>query len=307
MAAEASRLLPAAGDHVIAALDDLVEVRDLVSDVVDPGLVRAVRQQQRVLILIALGLHERAHVEQLVGDTETQALGVEGDGLLPACRRDEEGDMAEAVGVRAAQPLERLVPAALGPGGVDAAVPELAAGVLRLRAGRCRSRCGRACGACRRRPRSPHDRPRRSLAGAAGCARQGDRAECMTEVNRPDVLRDMALAFERYERAFQSNDLEVLDELFWSDERVVRFGVAEDNYGIDAVRSFRDSQPTDDLERTLTRTTITTFGDCAATAFIEFRRLRSGLVGRQSQTWIRTDAGWRVVAAHVSHVGQQSA
>jgi hypothetical protein len=28
--------------------------------------------------------------------------------------------------------------------------------------------------------------------------------------------------------------------------------------------------------------------------------LGNGRRGRQSQTWVRTDAGWKVVAAHVS-------
>jgi hypothetical protein len=32
----------------------------------------------------------------------------------------------------------------------------------------------------------------------------------------------------------------------------------------------------------------------------EFRRDGTPKVGRQSQTWVRTPAGWRVVAAHVS-------
>lgn len=123
----------------------------------------------------------------------------------------------------------------------------------------------------------------------------------MTEINRPEVVAEVTAAIERYERAFQENDVEVLDELFWDDPRVVRFGAGEDNYGIESVRDFRLTQPTDDLQRTLLRTTVTTYGDVAATAFIEFRRHRSGVEGRQSQTWIRTDAGWRVVAAHVSH------
>ena len=124
----------------------------------------------------------------------------------------------------------------------------------------------------------------------------------MTEINRPDVVAEFTAVFERYERAFQANDLKVLDELFWGDPRVVRFGVGEDNYGIDSVRRFRARQPTDDLQRTLRRATITTFGECAATALIEFRRHASGIEGRQSQTWIRTADGWRVVAAHVSHL-----
>ena len=50
-------------------------------------------------------------------------------------------------------------------------------------------------------------------------------------------------------------------------------------------------------------TVITTFGRDFATANIEFQRVNSSQPGRQSQTWVRTDQGWRVVAAHVSLLG----
>ena len=129
----------------------------------------------------------------------------------------------------------------------------------------------------------------------------------MTCVNRPEILAEVTAVFERYEAAFQSNDTAVLDELFWDDPRVVRFGAAEVNYGAQQVRAYRAAHPGDDLVRTLSRTTITTFGDSMATACIEFRRVRSGVEGRQSQTWIRTDAGWRVVAAHVTELAGGSA
>jgi hypothetical protein len=32
----------------------------------------------------------------------------------------------------------------------------------------------------------------------------------------------------------------------------------------------------------------------------EFRRAGGSRLGRQSQTWMKTASGWRVVAAHVS-------
>ena len=43
---------------------------------------------------------------------------------------------------------------------------------------------------------------------------------------------------------------------------------------------------------------ITTFGRDFATANVEFVRMNRR--GRQSQSWVRMDDGWRVVAAHVS-------
>ena len=48
------------------------------------------------------------------------------------------------------------------------------------------------------------------------------------------------------------------------------------------------------------RTAITTYGRDFATANLEFQREGSARTGRQSQTWMRTPEGWRVVAAHVS-------
>jgi hypothetical protein len=122
------------------------------------------------------------------------------------------------------------------------------------------------------------------------------------EINRPGVLAEVTVAFERYEQALRSNDLAVLAELFWDDDRVVRLGPDESLYGTKELWQFRANRPTDDLDRTLVRTTITTFGDSAAITVAEFQRSRSGSIGRQSQTWIRTAAGWRIVAAHVSNI-----
>ena len=57
------------------------------------------------------------------------------------------------------------------------------------------------------------------------------------------------------------------------------------------------------LERTALHTDITTFGRDFATANIEFQRVNSSKPGRQSQTWVRTAEGWRVVAANLSMLG----
>ena len=55
------------------------------------------------------------------------------------------------------------------------------------------------------------------------------------------------------------------------------------------------------LERRIHGTLITTYGLDMATANTLFERdAAAGKIGRQSQTWMRTADGWRVVAAHVS-------
>lgn len=120
------------------------------------------------------------------------------------------------------------------------------------------------------------------------------------DINLPDVLAEVTAAFERYELALVGNDVAVLDELFWNSPHTLRYGATENLYGHGAIREFRASRPSIGLARTLGKTVITTYGRDFATANTEFHRAGSDKVGRQSQTWLRTPEGWRVVSAHVS-------
>lgn len=120
------------------------------------------------------------------------------------------------------------------------------------------------------------------------------------DINIPEVHAEVLAAFMRYEDALVNNRVEVLDELFWDSAHTVRYGVGENLHGIDAIRAFRLARPSTGLARTLKNTVITTFGRDFATASTEFQREGSARSGRQSQTWARMPAGWRVVAAHVS-------
>jgi Protein of unknown function (DUF3225) len=120
------------------------------------------------------------------------------------------------------------------------------------------------------------------------------------DINLPDVLAEMQAVFARYEDALVHNKVDVLDELFWTSEFTVRYGVGENLRGIEAIRAFRAARPSVGLARTLSNTVITTYGRDFATAMTEFQREGSTKTGRQSQTWVRFAEGWRVVAAHVS-------
>lgn len=119
-------------------------------------------------------------------------------------------------------------------------------------------------------------------------------------INEPDVLAEVTEAFERYEHALVNNDVAVLDELFWNSPHTLRYGATENLYGYKAIQAFRAARPSAGLARTLGKTVITTYGRDFATANTEFHRTGSDRTGRQSQTWLRTPEGWRVVAAHVS-------
>lgn len=119
-------------------------------------------------------------------------------------------------------------------------------------------------------------------------------------IDRPGILAEVTAAFYRYEEALISNNVAVLDELFWHDARTVRLGAGENLYGIDAIREFRASRPSAGLDRQLQNTVITSYGEDFAVCSTEFTREGSERIGRQQQTWVRLPCGWRIVAAQVS-------
>lgn len=125
------------------------------------------------------------------------------------------------------------------------------------------------------------------------------------EINRPDVLAEVTAAFDRYERALLANDVAVLGELFWNDPRVLRYGPAENLYGYDQIAGFRAARSPLNLERTIVRKVITTFGMEFATANVEFQRPPATATGRQSQVWAKMPDGWKVVAAHISMLAEK--
>ena len=120
------------------------------------------------------------------------------------------------------------------------------------------------------------------------------------QLNLPDVVAEVTAAFDRYEKALNENDLPVLNELFWDSPHTLRYGIAEQLYGYEAIKGFRSGRPAIDLRRELLKVVITTYGRDFATASCEYRRLETQRIGRQMQTWMRTPEGWRVIAAHVS-------
>ena len=97
-----------------------------------------------------------------------------------------------------------------------------------------------------------------------------------------------------------ANDVAALDAMFWNNPNTLRFGIAENLYGYEAIASFRSSRPAIDLTRHLKNTVIVTYGRDFATANTEFQRIGSSVTGRQSHVWVRTADGWRIAAAHVS-------
>lgn len=123
-------------------------------------------------------------------------------------------------------------------------------------------------------------------------------------VNDPATLAEVTAQFERYEQALVTNDVAVLDEIFWDSPLTLRYGATEILHGYAEIQAFRAGRSPQGLARRLGRTVITTYGTDFATANTTFHRDGNDRTGRQSQTWVRMPGiGWRVVAAHVSLMG----
>jgi len=119
------------------------------------------------------------------------------------------------------------------------------------------------------------------------------------QLDDPKIHAEIRAVFDRYEAAIAANDTPTLDAIFWADPRTVRFGVTEILYGHDAIRAFRSS-----VARYAARVTqkihIVTFGQDFAATHLEYERVETGLIGRETKIMARMPEGWRVVSAHVS-------
>ncbi len=121
------------------------------------------------------------------------------------------------------------------------------------------------------------------------------------DIDLPEVVAEVTQAFERYEKALVTNDVDTLDALFHDDARTIRYGANEILYGYGEIAAFRAARSPVALGRTLSRTVITTYGRASAVASTLYERPSApGKLGRQMQTWVKFPQGWRVVAAHVS-------
>jgi hypothetical protein len=128
------------------------------------------------------------------------------------------------------------------------------------------------------------------------------------EIDLPEVLKEVTEQFARYEQALVSNDVAVLGELFRKDPRTLRYGIAENLYGYDAISAFRAARSPAGLMRKTAKTVITSYGrDMAVASTLFYRDSLPGKVGRQMQTWVRFPEGWKIVAAHVSIIDEPQA
>lgn len=122
----------------------------------------------------------------------------------------------------------------------------------------------------------------------------------MQEINIPEIVAEVTDAFMAYEAALGSNDVAEIDHLFWDNDLTLRYGPNGTLLSHRELSKFRRERNTTGVERTLQNTIITTYGRDFATANTESTRPGTDAIGRQSQTWVRMDDGWKIVSAHVS-------
>ena len=121
-------------------------------------------------------------------------------------------------------------------------------------------------------------------------------------VNLSHVVEEITRIFFEYEKALMSNDLNALRNYFWDDPGVTRYGIADKQWGIDALDEYRKSVPAPNFTRELSGLRVTTIGESMASVQVEFIRTDSHLKGFQSQTWVRFGADWKIISAHVSMI-----
>ncbi len=121
------------------------------------------------------------------------------------------------------------------------------------------------------------------------------------------VEAEVRALFEAYEDALIRNDVAAMDAVFWDSPDVVRYGIVEIQYGIDAVKAWRASATPVPEGRVREQTRVTALSETCVLVSTLFRYPGVvGQIGRQSQTWAKLPEGWRIVHAHVSTIANSA-
>jgi hypothetical protein len=66
-------------------------------------------------------------------------------------------------------------------------------------------------------------------------------------INDPEIVAELQALYQQYEKALVTNDTETLTGMFWASPQAMRFGIAENLYGIDEIDAFRRGLATANL------------------------------------------------------------
>ena len=124
--------------------------------------------------------------------------------------------------------------------------------------------------------------------------------------NIPEVVAEVSALFERYEQALIDKNVEVLDATFWNSPHAIRLANHEHGYGFDRIHAHRVARvPGPGTKEKRQRLDVVTVVRDIATVTLVYKARGKDMTGRQMQTWVRfADVGWKVIAAHVSMIGE---
>ena len=138
--------------------------------------------------------------------------------------------------------------------------------------------------------------------GASAAVSTSASAQSSYAINDSNVVHEIEALFASYNLALRSNDVAALNGYFLDSPLTVRFGNSENLYGLAEIEAYRASVATGpSIVRE--HTVITTYGNDFATVSARNKAV-AGKIGRTMQTWVRFPQGWRIVAAHVSTIGE---
>ena len=106
--------------------------------------------------------------------------------------------------------------------------------------------------------------------------------------------------FEHYEDALVRNDLEAMNACFVDSDDVLRFGIADMQFGFDELVAWRATASPVGPLRQITRRVVQELAPGVVAVDVTFHNGDDSVVGRQSQTWVVRDGTWRIIRAHVS-------
>jgi 1-carboxybiuret hydrolase subunit AtzH-like protein len=115
------------------------------------------------------------------------------------------------------------------------------------------------------------------------------------------AVEEVRACFLAYESALVAGNVAQMNEWFIDDPRVIRFGIADEQWGAEAVRRWRRTAVPVAPGRALVDTDVVIWSEHVAVVTTLIRYPGTAELGRQSQTWIRIGGDWRIAHAHVSH------
>jgi ketosteroid isomerase-like protein len=114
------------------------------------------------------------------------------------------------------------------------------------------------------------------------------------------VLSQVRAEFAAYERALVAHDVQALNAFFLDSAQTRRFGLDDEQCGVEEIRRWRAAEPGVPVDRRLEQTQFQVLCEQVAVVTTRFGTGTGPALGRQTQVWLLAENGWRIASAHVS-------